>query len=713
MEEQVLDQATAALTAGELQAEINTLTRLERLAYEVRHNGTDNKWLELATLLQDDDNMVDENGRRRKLVLFTEHRDTLRYLQEKITLLFGRDENIVQIHGGLGREQRRAIEDRFRNDPGVHYLLATDAAGEGINLQRAHLMVNYDLPWNPNRLEQRFGRIHRIGQTEVCHLWNLVSAETREGYVYERLLRKLETESRALNGQVFDILGDLFSEVPLRQLLMEAIRYGEQPETRARLEQAVDNALDREHVRALLEADSLAAEDIDLSQVEKIRVEMERYQALRLQPHHVRAFFLEAFKHLGGTISEREKGRYRITHVPAVIRDWGAATGTAVPILRQYERVTFDKARINLPGQPLAQFLCPGHPLLDSVVDLVRDRYQNLLSSGAVLVDETDPGQEPRTLFFLEQRLRDAAQRVISQEVHFVEVNGHGEVSLGGFAPYLNYRPLADDEKAEIALTLTDAGSGAEAVDQATSHAILELVPRHLARVQQRREKLIAKTERAVQKRLTAEINHWDRQARIYRQQAEEGKPNARLNADKARRRADELERRRQQRMAQLAQEKQIAADPPVVIGGALIVPIGLILGDRTPVDIVDTRITEQAAMQAVQQTEIALGNHPRDVSKHNYGYDIESFDPRAGHMRFIEVKGRRPGAQTVTVTRGEVVFCTNSPERFILALVEVERGQAGEPRYVWGPFNEELDIKITSVNYNLPKLLEKSEEPA
>ena len=89
------------------------------------------------------------------------------------------------------------MEDRFRNDPDVHFLLATDAAGEGINLQRAHLMINYDLPWNPNRLEQRFGRIHRIGQTEVCHLWNLVAGETREGYVYERLLRKLETEKQS------------------------------------------------------------------------------------------------------------------------------------------------------------------------------------------------------------------------------------------------------------------------------------------------------------------------------------------------------------------------------------------------------------------------------------------------------------------------------------------------------------------------------------
>ena len=117
-------------------------------------------------------------------------------------------------------------------------LVATDAAGEGINLQRAHLMINYDLPWNPNRLEQRFGRIHRIGQTEVCHLWNLVAQETREGDVYLTLLRKLEQEREALGGAVFDVLGKAIDGAELRELMIEAIRYGDRPEVRARLNQA-------------------------------------------------------------------------------------------------------------------------------------------------------------------------------------------------------------------------------------------------------------------------------------------------------------------------------------------------------------------------------------------------------------------------------------------------------------------------------------------
>src|SRR4029077_19898843 len=173
---------------------------------------------------------------RQKLILFTEHRDTLNYLEARITTLLGRKEAVVIIHGGMGREERVKAQESFKHDPDVRVLLATDAAGEGINLQRAHLMVNYDLPWNPNRLEQRSGRIHRIGQTEVCHLWNLVAEETREGDVYRKLLEKLEEARKALGGQVFDVLGKLqFEGQSLRELLIAAVRYGDQPEVRARL----------------------------------------------------------------------------------------------------------------------------------------------------------------------------------------------------------------------------------------------------------------------------------------------------------------------------------------------------------------------------------------------------------------------------------------------------------------------------------------------
>jgi SNF2 family DNA or RNA helicase len=341
-EEEIMDQATAARSVIELKAEIETLKSLEVLAQKVRRSGTDTKWRELGSLLTEifgEDGSPGEiaeptvpygsgdipapvSSPHQKLVVFTEHRDTLSYLAQRIRTLLGKEEAVVIIHGGVGREDRIKIQEAFRHDPDVRMLLATDAAGEGINLQRAHLMVNYDLPWNPNRLEQRFGRIHRIGQTEVCHLWNFVAAETREGDVYHRLLEKLEQARTALGGQVFDVLGKLqFEGKPLRELLLQAIRYGEQPEVRAKLTSAVENALDRGKIRELLEERALVQDSMDATRIRNIRADMERAEARRLQPHYIESFFREAFERLGGTMKQREPRRFQISRVPAAVRN--------------------------------------------------------------------------------------------------------------------------------------------------------------------------------------------------------------------------------------------------------------------------------------------------------------------------------------------------------------------------------------------------------
>ena len=201
VEEKVVDHASAAATIAELEIEIKTLKRLEKMANDVRVSGVDRKWDELSSLLQDNQAMYGEDNQREKLIIFTEHKDTLNYLAEKIRALLGDDEAVVTIHGGMLRDERRKTEQLFKQDVGVRILIATDAAGEGINLQRAHLMINYDLPWNPNRLEQRFGRIHRIGQTEVCHLWNLVANETREGYFSRKSRKAGKRSNRCASGK--------------------------------------------------------------------------------------------------------------------------------------------------------------------------------------------------------------------------------------------------------------------------------------------------------------------------------------------------------------------------------------------------------------------------------------------------------------------------------------------------------------------------------
>lgn len=746
IEEEILDQATAARTIEELRAEIATLRQLEILAQEVRRRGEDRKWQELADLLAeifrvspstaearpqlvanpDGDRPRPVSSARQKLVIFTEHRDTLNYLAERIRTFLGRSGAVVTIHGNLTRDERRRAQETFLHDPEVQVLVATDAAGEGINLQRAHLMVNYDLPWNPNRIEQRFGRIHRIGQTETCFLWNLVAIETREGDVYHTLLRKLEEARKALGGQVFDVLGKLqFEGRPLRDLLIEAIRYGERPEVRARLQQVVSDAVDVERLRELVEERALAHEVIDEPRLRRIREDMERAEARRLQPHYIESFFLEAFRRLGGSVRPREPRRYEVTHVPAVIRERAQMLGTREPVLRHYERITFEKDLIALAGQPLAAFLCPGHPLLDATIDLILERHRELLRRGAVLVDEGDPGDVPRVVFYLEHAVQDASvtssgeRRVVSRRMLYVEVDREGRARPLGSAPYLDFRPLQEDEPSteEILARPECAWIGRDLEDRALAYAVTAVVPEHLEEVRRRRLAWIEKTRAAVKDRLTKEIAYWAHRAEQLRLQEEAGKPNARLNSQEAIKRAEELAARLKRRMEQLDLEAQISAAPPVAVGGFVVVPAGL-LAKMTGWPAPDSR--ESADRQAVaararaivMEVERRLGYEPVDREAEHLGYDIESRDPRTGRIRFIEVKGRESGADVITVTRNEILTALNKPDDYILAIVEFLDGGGHRVHYVRRPFRREPDFGVTSVNYSLSDLLSRGEEP-
>jgi hypothetical protein len=617
-------------------------------------------------------------------------------------------------------------QEAFRHDPEVKILLATDAAGEGINLQRAHLMVNYDLPWNPNRIEQRFGRIHRIGQTEVCHLWNLIAEETREGEVYLTLLEKLNEARKALGGQVFDILGKVvFEGRPLRELLVEAIRYGDQPEVRARLTRVVANAFDQRQLQELMEEHALAHDSMDASRVFRIREEMERAEARRLQPHYIESFFLEAFKGLGGAVRQRETRRFEVTHVPAPVRNRDRLIGIGEPVLPRYERIVFEKVLIAPQGQPLAAFVCPGHPLLDATLDLVIERHRDLLRRGTVLVDDRDAGTEPRMLFYLEHAIQDANitrsgdRRVVSKRMLYVEMDGNGITRHLQYAPYLDYRPLRADEPdlATIIERPECAWIAREIEQKAASYAIANVVPEHLQEVRSRKLELIAKTEAAVKERLTKEISYWDHRAEDLKHQEQAGKVNARLNSNEARKRADNLQARLQKRMEELQFESKLSPLPPVILGGLLVVPVGLVAKMAPAVTTVptapaDTQLSAARARQIIMEVERSLGFEPIDREADKIGYDIESRIPGTGKLRFIEVKGRVSGAATITVTRNEILYSLNKPEDFILAIVEF-MGDDHRVHYVRQPFRREPDFGVTSVNYGFSELLARTETPS
>lgn len=716
LEEEVIDTASAAATIAELTREIESLEALEAKALALWESGEDTKWRELASVLNRPSVYDEQAGKQKKILIFTEPRDTLDYLQEKIETLLGDPVAVRVIHGGVPRQQRRAIVAAFNDDPKVRVLLANDAAGEGVNLQRgAHLMVNYDLPWNPNRLEQRFGRIHRIGQTEVCHLWNLVAGETREGMVYQRLLEKLEAARAQLKGKVFDVLGEAFEGQRLKDLLFEAVRYGERDEVRSRLFERVDGAVDVERLRSLTERGRLEREEMSPERVEELRHEMDRAHASRLQPHYIRAFFMEAFKRAGGVIEPREDGRYEILRVPARVRVRDHLTGSGDPVLERYERVTFDKAHARGgPGQPAAALIAPGHPLLEALIDMVGEAHAAVLKQGTVLVAADGALSGPRLLAMLEHSVRDAVPtadgrpRTISEEMQFVLIDPRGQTVSAGAAPYLDYRPLAPEE-AERAEAIREAEwLKGDLLERVRSFAGETLAAEHFERVRARRLAHVEKVEREVRTRLRKDIAYWSQRAARYRLQTEAGKDMelARRQADeRARRSADRLE----ERLAALAREKAITSAMPEVVGGALVIPAHM-LRPAAPATACaeDTAVAERIGMDSVMAAERAQGRHPLDVSTENKGWDIESFTPD-GDVLFLEVKARVPDARDVIVTRNEILQAKNAGEQYHLVVVLHENGFARDTVYVSNPgphFGDPGEFDATHHAYPLRNLL-------
>jgi hypothetical protein len=312
----------------------------------------------------------------RKLLIFTEFRDTVEYLIEKLRAW---GYSVVTIHGNMNMDARIAAEHEFRDNAQI--MVATEAAGEGINLQFCSLMVNYDIPWNPNRLEQRMGRVHRYGQQYEVHIWNLITRDTREGQILERLFDKLARMRKALGSdRVFDIIGEIIPGARLDQLLKDAIFSQRRMEE---IEWHIE-AVDEGSVQSTLQRvflTGLATRHIDYSGLLKETLTAEEN---RLVPEYVEDYFVRAFRRLGGNIERRgaatgrlrggEGGEaavphlYRVANVPYEIRRWNedydfkSRFGT---VFRDYRRITFDKNYAR--AHPEFEFVAPGHALLEAV----------------------------------------------------------------------------------------------------------------------------------------------------------------------------------------------------------------------------------------------------------------------------------------------------------------------------------------------------------
>ena len=695
LEDAAIEGAALATTISELEREVTELRLLEDLARTLRSSGVDRKWNELRSILQNDQFHSGEEPR--KIIIFTEHKDTLSYLVERITTLLGNDDMVAVIHGGVNRDTRRRVQEAFRNDPTTRILVATDAAGEGVNLQRANLMVNYDIPWNPNRIEQRFGRIHRIGQTQICYLWNLVANETREGRVFERLFEKIEEQRKVYGDQIYDCLGDAQINRALQELLIKAI----QDETDPKLQGWVHEVIDAEigvRLQAVLNERALADNVLDESSIHGIKHQMELALARKLQPGFIESFVRASLDDVGGRMTAREAQRFQISRVPAEVRSRQREILAGGHIQTEYERITFDKDGVVVDGNVLrADLICPGHPLLSGLVSTIHDKYADTLSSGVTLVDETDFSLRVRILVALEHsvsdgRLEHGQRKVISRRFQFVEVEQSGEISDPGQEPYLNYRPILEAETALISSISTNwAKSGID--DVAQNWATAKLAGPHHTSVNEVVQAKVARVRAAVRERLDSEIRYWDLRAEELKAQELQGKK-PRHSSGRARTRADELEARKAHRLRELEMESDLVNHAPLVVTAALIVSQGMLnqLGGigESIIDPEVAKDTDRRAVAAVLTAERELGRFPEEQDHNNPGFDVISTDPKTQTVYFIEVKGHRPSTTEIHVSASQIRKAKMNPERFRLAVVRVPNENDGVPlvRYFVKPFD-------------------------
>jgi HKD family nuclease/ERCC4-related helicase len=433
---------TARLTLGEPQRheEIARVTRLVEMAKVIE---IDSKARELQAFVGG----VLERAPHEKILIFTEYTDTLDYLREEVLSDF---EPIAVIHGGMDMETRQQQEDHFK-EPQVRLMLATDAAGEGINLQFCHLMVNYELPWNPNRIEQRIGRLHRYGQDHDVRVYNLQVTNTREGQILSRLLEKMEKIEQQLGGYVPNILGVRASNETvnldkLSDLMMDALSGDTEVEVTL---EAVEQALDeRQKMYEQVEQDLfMPLHSFDLGRAQRL---ISRSNELAPSNADIEAFTRLFFDTHDGRIGNTRKAGVVQLRTPRHI--------VGNDVLAKYPRATFDKevAYQYRPGE--VDFIAFGHPLLHAIVRDCTENSTQASGTASVKVSHERSGLLCNYLL----RFADANDETVREELLPLFVSDNGEVSEEVGRELLHAPTVGqpDGEHVQRLLSLADALEG-------------------------------------------------------------------------------------------------------------------------------------------------------------------------------------------------------------------------------------------------------------
>jgi superfamily II DNA or RNA helicase len=677
--EERLEHLTIARNIEDVKVEIAELARLIVQAEQVRGQEIESKLVGLR------DKVLRHLGER-KLLIFTEFRDTLDYLTAKLRAWGYR---VITIHGQMNMDARIQAEHDFRDEAQI--LVATEAAGEGINLQFCSLMVNYDIPWNPNRLEQRMGRIHRYGQQYEVHVWNLISRDTREGQILDRLFEKLGRMREALGSdRVFDIIGEIIPGARLDELLRDAIFNQRRMEEIEEHIEAVDEGTVQQTLERVFMT-SLATRHIDYTGILKETLTAEEN---RLVPEYVADYFLRAFRRLGGT-AERRGETYHLAAVPYELRRWGddyAFKTTYGPVFREYRRLTFAKAYAR--EHPEAEFVAPGHPLLEAVNETILSTFAGGTDSYAVFGDPE--GQRQGVFWFVEGEVTDGAGQPAGRRVFCLYQATDGAIQMVNPAILWDHEPLSGETQPLLPEEVAGLLQQRETIEDYVVAQVLfpfrEEINERRARETQVKEKYgLRSMDYLIQESNQKILDYQMRQAAG--EQVDLPLLNEQRNLEGLQQRRADLER-------EIRLERNLTVGEPRFLGAAVVLPLvaaepepGAEAGTVTykprelePEPVNEERVEygagpgmrrddeiEAVGMRVAMQHERDQGWQPEDVAGENHGFDVRSTrynpDGTFADVRYIEVKARA-WSGAVRISANEWKKARHFDEKFWLYIV-------------------------------------------
>ena len=673
--EELWETLSVAENRQELDSEIKTLGELIEQAKAIIQKESEVKVSQLRKTMGE----LNSKFPGTKILIFTESKDTLDYLEKKIRS-WGYSVNVI--HGGMGLEERVEAERVFKNETQV--MVATEAAGEGINLQFCNLMINYDLPWNPNRLEQRMGRIHRYGQTKEVFVFNLIATDTREGQVLSKLFDKLEEIKNALQSEkVFDVISEVLYGKNLSQLMLEAAASARSMDE---ILKELDIKVDEDYIRRVREdlGESLATRYIDYT---RLREMAEKARENRLIPEYTEAFFKKAFEKAGGKYHERKDRFLAIESIPFEIRQIAEDDSFKKrfgAMMRSYPKVTFDKD-IGFKT-PDSEFVSFGHPLFEAVLEWVDKTISPDLKKGSVFIDPE--GKLDGYIVFFEGEVRDGTGAVAGKSL---------------FAYY--YEPHSGDVKSISPTIMWDLADGKPLGEVVDVEIIKQKVlPKVLAGLKEYKEKLTAERQKQGEikrkygiRSLVKLIMDLDGELIELNARKERGE-----NVDIVIRNKTEQQKRYETSKKELEElierEQNLTMTNPSFVGIVRVLPRA-----ETEEAMYSDEEVEKIGMEIVMKFERENGREPEDVSKENLGFDIRSRE-KDGKIRYIEVKARA-SVGSVALTQNEWFKAQRLGNDYYLYVVwNAGKDPNTKPCIIQNPaVNLQVDQKVEIVRYIIP----------